>query len=66
MYQWIQKNLVAFVALVAYGVMAFMIFEQTRVIESQKTLIRQLFQDSAELNALKMRELAHRKSLKNR
>lgn len=38
--------------LVSYGLMAFLVVEQGRTIDSQRNLIRQLFSDSSELSAL--------------
>lgn len=43
--------------LVAYGMMTMLIVEQGNTIESQRLLIKQLFSDSAELSALKGREV---------
>ena len=39
--------------LISYGLMALLVVEQGRTIDSQRTLIRQLFTDSAELSHLK-------------
>jgi hypothetical protein len=47
--------------LVGYLVMAGLIVEQGRTIESQKLLIRSLFFDSTQLAALKLKEAAARK-----
>ena len=42
------------------GLMSLVVFEQGRTIDTQRNLIRQLFQDSLELNAAKMK-LAQRR-----
>ena len=39
--------------LISYGLMTMLIVEQGATIESQRTLIRELFRDSAELTAVK-------------
>ena len=51
-----------FVLLFAFVLTALLVMQQQRTIESQRVLIRQLFQDSMELNQLKMTsaERAHR------
>ncbi len=41
--------------LISYGLMTMLIVEQGRTIDSQRALIRELFRDSTELSALKMR-----------
>lgn len=60
---WLHKNLITAVALFAYVVMAIMFAEQTRVVENQRTLIKQLYNDNLELTALKMQQIKnkHRK-----
>ena len=40
--------------LISYGIMTLLIVEQGETIESQRALIRELFRDSSELNAVKM------------
>jgi len=40
--------------LISYGLMTMLIVEQGATIESQRALIRELFRDSSELNAVKM------------
>lgn len=42
--------------LISYGLMTMLIVEQGQTIESQRALIRELFRDSAELSATKIRE----------
>lgn len=44
--------------LISYGLMTMLIVEQGQTIESQRALIRDLFRDSTELSAVKMK--AHR------
>ena len=39
--------------IVSYGILTLLVFEQGRTIESQRVLIRQMFQDSMQLAALK-------------
>ena len=41
--------------LISYGLMTFLIVEQGSTIESQRALIRELFRDSTELSAVKLR-----------
>jgi hypothetical protein len=54
---WICNHAVTTVLLLAYTVMSLLIVEQGRIIANQRTLIRQLFTDSLELNAKKMHDL---------
>ena len=42
--------------LLSYGLMTMLIIEQGNTINSQRLLIRQLFTDSSELNAIKAKE----------
>lgn len=53
---WLRHHVISVALLVAYIVMAMLVYEQGRTIESQRTLIRQLFSDSAELAALKVKQ----------
>lgn len=53
---WIRRHLVTTILAVAYIAMSMLIFEQGRVIDNQRVLIRQLFSDSLELSARKMQE----------
>jgi hypothetical protein len=48
--------------LVSYGLMASLIMEQGRVIESQRSLIRQTLGDSVQLSAMKMHELQRQRA----
>jgi uncharacterized membrane protein len=43
--------------LISYGLMTMLIVEQGRTIESQRALIRELFQDSTELSAAKKAQI---------
>jgi len=54
--------------LISYGLMTMLIVEQGRTIESQRALIRELFRDSKELSAVRMKaaqEMAESSSAKN-
>ena len=54
--------------LISYGLMTMLIVEQGRTIESQRVLIRELFRDSTELSAVRMKaqqERAQSSSAKN-
>lgn len=50
---WLPLLVVLF--LISYGLMTMLIIEQGRTIESQRALIRDLFHDSTELSAVKMK-----------
>ncbi len=52
-YGWLPILVVLF--LISYGLMTMLIVEQGRTIDSQRALIHQLFQDSLELNAAKVK-----------
>jgi hypothetical protein len=41
--------------MISYGLMTMLIVEQGQTIESQRALIRELFRDSSELSAVKMK-----------
>ena len=43
--------------MISYGLMTMLIVEQGQTIESQRALIRELFRDSTELSAVKMKAL---------
>ena len=49
-----------FLLMACYGVMTLVVVEQGHVIQSQRNLILQLFQDSSQLTALKGQESAQR------
>jgi hypothetical protein len=57
---WALRNRLMVILLFFSTVMTLLVAEQGRVIETQRTLIRQLFHDSLELSAFKMRELRSR------
>ncbi len=52
-----RRHLVIAVLAVTSIFMSLLIIQQGRTIDSQRTLIRQLFQDSLELNAMKVRDV---------
>lgn len=47
--------------LISYGLMTMLIVEQGQTIESQRALIRELFRDSTELSAVKMKAQEERR-----
>ena len=51
--EWITTNRLTTILLVAYLLLSAITFEQGRVIDSQRSLIQQLFQDSAALNHIR-------------
>ena len=57
LFSWIRRNFVTAIALFAYMAMAFMMVEQTRIIDNQRALIRLLYKDSLELNARKVHDI---------
>src|SRR5215467_7433525 len=52
-FSWLPVLTVLF--LISYGLMTMLIVEQGQTIESQRALIRELFRDSTELSATKMK-----------
>jgi hypothetical protein len=48
--------------MISYGLMTMLIVEQGQTIESQRALIRELFRDSAELSATKLKALQESRS----
>ncbi len=52
-----RRQAIIFVLVFACGLMSLLIVQQARTIDSQRTLIKQLFQDSLELNALKVQKI---------
>jgi len=56
----VSRSGILFALLIAYVVLAMTVVEQGRTIEEQKTLIRQLWLDSAELNAIKIKQVQER------
>ncbi len=61
-FSWLRRYTVTIVLMVAYIAMTVLVIEQGRTIESQKTLIRLLFSDSAELSAMKIKQARERHS----
>ena len=51
--------------LISYGLMTMLIVEQGATIESQRALIRELFRDSTELSAMKMKQAAAQNPARN-
>lgn len=49
--------------LISYGLMTMLIVEQGQTIESQRALIRELFRDSTELSAVKMKAQEERNQI---
>lgn len=59
---WVDRHALSIVVIFAYLLMSLLVIEQSRIIDSQRKLIRQLFSDSLELNAAKIREFkTHRR-----
>ncbi len=54
---FLRRHTVTVVLSVAFLFMSYLCFQQGRTITSQQTLIRALFQDSLELNALKVKQI---------
>jgi hypothetical protein len=52
-----RRQTIIIVLLFSCGLLSLLIMQQARTIDSQRTLIKQLFQDSLELNALKMQKV---------
>lgn len=55
--RWARRNSIVTLLIFACLTMCFVAFEQNRTISSQQELIRSLFRDSLELNAMKMHGL---------
>ena len=53
---WIRKQGVFLVLLLAYIFTTSLVIEQQQTIETQRTLIRDLFRDSMELSQIKMKQ----------
>ncbi len=58
---WLRRHGLSLIFLFAYAMLALLIFEQGRTIDSQRQLIRQLFSDSLELTHLKAGHIAPRR-----
>jgi hypothetical protein len=54
--RWLRRNWLSAVMLIAYLLLSLLIVEQGRTIEAQRSLIRDLFSDSVQLNALRMEQ----------
>ncbi len=52
-----RRHLVIVVLVTASMFMSLLIVQQERTIDSQRVLIRQLFQDSLELNAMRVQQI---------
>jgi hypothetical protein len=52
-----RRHLVLAVLFAAFVFMSLLIVQQERTIDSQRVLIRQLFQDSLELNAMRTQRI---------
>ncbi|HSE50275.1 MAG TPA: hypothetical protein VLA96_13795 [Terriglobales bacterium] len=55
--RWLRRNWLSSVMLIAYLLFSMLILEQGRIIEAQRTLIRQLFADSQQLTKLKVERM---------
>ncbi len=58
-----RRHAIIFVLVFGYLLMSLLVLQQARTINSQRFLIRQLFRDSLELNAMKVQQAqaaAHR------
>ena len=53
----IRRHSLAIILSVAFLFMSYLCFQQGRTIASQQTLIHALFQDSLELNAIKVKHI---------
>lgn len=53
--RWLLRRMVAIALSIMSGLMALVVVQQNRTIDSQRQLIRQLFQDSLALNAARMK-----------
>ena len=53
--RWLLRRLLALALCVMSGLMSLVIIEQAHTIDSQRQLIHQLFRDSLELNAARMK-----------
>lgn len=58
---WVRKNGLSMVFLFLYVLLVLLVIEQGRTIESQKQLIRALFHDSQQLNAMRVRQAQERR-----
>jgi hypothetical protein len=58
--EWITTNRLTTILLVAYLFLTAIVFEQSRVIDTQRTLIQQLFGDSVALNHIRWQRATER------
>lgn len=58
--EWVTTHRLVTILLVAYFFLSMIVFEQGRTIESQRSLIQQLFGDSIALNLSRTRKLQQR------
>jgi hypothetical protein len=54
--RWLRHYWLAVVMLAAYLMLSLLVIEQARVIDSQRILLRALFSDSLQLNAMRVQE----------
>ena len=60
---WITQNRLVTILMVAYLLLSGLVIEQGRIIENQRALIHQLFDDSLALNAVRTQSLpGHRRN----
>jgi hypothetical protein len=57
---WLRQHGLSLIFLLVYVLMSLLVVEQSRTIESQRQLIRALFQDSLELTHMKTHQMAAR------
>ena len=55
-----QRYALVMVLAIGYVLMSLLVMQQEQTIDSQRTLIQQLFHDSLELSAIKMHRVARR------
>lgn len=51
---WLRRHWLNVIMLAAYFLLALLVIEQGRIIDSQRSLIRALFSDSLQLNAMRV------------
>jgi hypothetical protein len=54
--RWLRRHWLTAVMLAAYLMLSLLVLEQGRTINAQRSLIRQLFSDSLQLNAMKLQQ----------
>lgn len=55
--RWLRRHGVTMAALCAYLVMTLLVIQQNQTIQLQRSLIRQLYADSSELNTIKKQRI---------